>query len=207
MAQLMEFSKEFYERPSSHAPNFFGKFYPWKHLFLSCMEVLLTSHRYGERELLEQLKEFGEFYQTGFKDVVRGRVENLEAFLQELEKRNIFTLSRVVPIEKSFIFSPEKVIEEFCKAVEPFLKKIRKGESFSVIVVRRGLKGVFSSQEVAREVGTFISKVLEERDGEKPKVNLRDADKTFIFETLGRWCGVGIISREMRKKYFYLKLP
>jgi len=27
------------------------------------------------------------------------------------------------------------------------------------------------------------------------------------FETLGRWCGVGIISKEMREKHFYLKLP
>jgi len=171
------------------------------------MEVVLTSHRYGERELLEQLRELGDFYQTGFKDVVRGRVENLEAFLQELEKGNIFTLSRVVPIEKSFIFSHERVVEEFCEVVRLLLEKIQKGESFSVIVERRGLKGAFSSQEVAREVGTFISKVLEERDGEKPEVNLRDADKAVIFETLGRWCGVGMISKEMRAKYFYLKLP
>ncbi|MDH5754186.1 MAG: THUMP domain-containing protein [Candidatus Bathyarchaeota archaeon] len=167
----------------------------------------MTSHRYGERELLEQLRELGDFYQTGFKDVVRGRVENLEAFLQELEKGNIFTLSRVVPIEKSFIFSHERVVEEFCEVVRLLLEKIQKGESFSVIVERRGLKGAFSSQEVAREVGTFISKVLEERDGEKPEVNLRDADKAVIFETLGRWCGVGMISKEMRAKYFYLKLP
>jgi len=171
------------------------------------MEVVLTSHHHGERKLLEQLRELGDFYQTGFRDVVRGRVENLEAFLQELEKRNIFTLSKVVPIEKSFIFSPKRVVEKFCEAMKPLLEKIRKGESFSVIVERRGLKGAFSSQEVAQEVGTFISKVLEERDGEKPKVNLMDPDKTAIFETLGRWCGVGIISREMREKYFYLKLP
>ncbi len=167
----------------------------------------MTSHRYGERELLEQLRELGDFYQTDFRDVIRGRVENLEVFLQELEKRNIFTLSRVVPIEKSFIFSPRRVVAEFCEFVKPLIEKIRKGESFSVIVERRGLKGTFSSQEVAKEVGTFISKVLEERDGEKPKVNLRDPDKVVIFETLGRWCGVGIISREMREKYFYLKLP
>ncbi len=171
------------------------------------MEVVLTSHRYGEKELLKQLKELGDFYRTEFRDVIRGRVENIEAFLQELEKRNIFTLSRAFPIEKSFTFSPRMVIEEFCEAVKPLLEKIRKGESFSVIVERRGLKGAFSSQEVAKQVGTFISKALEERDGEKPKVNLRDPDKAVIFETLGRWCGVGIISKEMREKYFCLKLP
>lgn len=171
------------------------------------MEVVLTSHRYGERELLEQLRELGDFYRTEFRDVIRGRVEDLEAFLQELEKRDIFTLSRVVPIEKPFTFSPRRVVEQICEAVKPLLEKIRKSESFSVTVERRGLKGAFSSQKVAKEVGTFVSEVLEERDGAKPEVNLRNPDKAVVFETLGRWCGVGIISRQMREKYFYLKLP
>jgi len=171
------------------------------------MEVVLTSHRYGEKELLKQLKDLGVFYRTSFKDVIRGSVENLETFLQELEKKSIFTLSRVVPIEKSFSFSPRSIFEEFCEAVKPLLEQIRNGDSFSVIVERRGLKRAFSSQEIAKEVGTFISKVLEERDGIKPRVNLRDPDKAVIFETLDRWCGIGIISKEMREKHFYLKLP
>lgn len=156
---------------------------------------------------MEQLREFGDFRRTRFKDVIRGRVENIEVFLQNLERRSIFTLSRVVPIEKSFNFSHESVVEEFCEAVKPLLNKIQKGESFSVIVERRGFKGAFSSQRVAKEVGTFISKALEERDGEKPKVNLEDPDKAVIFETLMKWCGVGVIPREMRAKYFYLRLP
>jgi tRNA(Ser,Leu) C12 N-acetylase TAN1 len=134
-------------------------------------------------------------------------VKSLEAFMRELEERNVFTLSRVVPIEKSFVFSPKMVVKEFCEAVRPLLDEIEKGETFCVVVERRGLKGFFSSQEVAKEVGTFISEVLEERDGEKPKVNLKDPDKAVIFETLGRWCGVGIISKEMREKYLYLRLP
>jgi len=171
------------------------------------MEVVITSHRYGERELLEQLKELGDFRKTSFRDVIRGEVEDFDAFLQELERRSIFTLSRVVPIEKSFTFSTRSVVEEFCEVVKPLLEKIRKGDSFSVVVERRGLKGAFSSQEAAKEVGTFISKALEERDGETPKVNLTEPDKAVVFETLGKWCGVGIVSKEMREKHFYLKLP
>jgi len=57
-------------------------------------------------KLLESLKELGEFHKADFRDVIIGKVEHLEAFLQELEKRSIFTLSRVVPIEKSFFFLP-----------------------------------------------------------------------------------------------------
>jgi len=110
-------------------------------------------------------------------------------------------------LKSPFFFSPRKVVEEFCEAVNPLLERIWRADSFCVKVERRGLKGAFSSQEIAKEVGTFISKALEERDGEKPKVNLRDPDKAVVFETLGKWCGVGIISREMRQRYFYLKLP
>lgn len=171
------------------------------------MEIVLTSYRSEEKELLEQLRGLGDFYQTGFRDVIKGRVEDFEGFLVELEERSVFSLSRVVLIERSFTFSPEGVVEELCDAVRPLVERIERGESFCVIVERRGLKGAFSSQQVAREVGTFISKVLEERDGERPRVNLRDPDKAVIFETLGRWCGFGIIPRGMREKYFYLKLP
>lgn len=103
--------------------------------------------------------------------------------MKKLEKSRIFALSRVVPIEKAFTFSSKKPLEEFCAAVKPLIEKIKKGESFSVIVERRSLKGAFSSQEIAKEIGTFISKVLEKRYGEKPKVSLGDPDKAVIFET------------------------
>lgn len=166
----------------------------------------MTSYRYREGELLEELEELGDFSRTNFRDVIRGEVEDLEDFLRELERRNIFSLSRVVPIERSFQFSPDKVVEEFINVVEPFVERIKKGESFCVKVERRGLKGSFSSMQVAKEVGTFTSKTLKKRDGVKPRVNLEDPDKAVVFETLGRWCGVGIISKKMRKKYFYLKL-
>ena len=59
------------------------------------MELVLTAYRYRERELLEELTELGDFSRTDFRDVIRGKVEDLEVFLGELEKRSIFSLSRV----------------------------------------------------------------------------------------------------------------
>jgi tRNA(Ser,Leu) C12 N-acetylase TAN1 len=171
------------------------------------MGVILTSNRCKEKELLQQMREFGEFYRTEFRDVVTGSVEDLEVFLQELEKRNIFALSRVVPIEKSFIFFHTRIVMQVCETVRPLLEKILKRESFSVTVERRGFKGAFSSQEVAKEVGIFVSEFLQERDGEKPDVNLRNPDKAIVLEALRRRCGIGIIAREMMEKYFYFKLP
>ncbi|MFQ6086243.1 MAG: THUMP domain-containing protein [Candidatus Bathyarchaeia archaeon] len=171
------------------------------------MELVLTSYRYRGRELLKEIGELGDFRSTEFKDVIRGRVEDLEGFLRGLDKRTIPSLSRVTPIERSFRFSPERVVEEFVEAVEPLVERIRKGETFCVRVERRGLKGVFSSQLVAREVGTFISNALKERDGEEHKVDLEDPDKAVVIETLGDWCGVGVIPKALRMRYPQLRLP
>jgi tRNA(Ser,Leu) C12 N-acetylase TAN1 len=114
-------------------------------------------------------------------------------------------LSRVVPIEKDFYFSPENVEDIFKMEVEEFVDRIKPGETFCVRITRRGMKGIFSSQEMARKVGSFIWQKLEER-GIKPKVDLENPDKMIIFETLGNWCGVGVISKELREKHYYLKI-
>lgn len=171
------------------------------------MELVLTSYRYRESELLGELRELGRFWRTSFRDVIRGQVGDFDGFLRELEKRNVSCLSRAFPVEKSLEFSPDSVVEEFIEAVRLFIERIGKDESFCVRVERRGLKGAFSSQEVARDVGTFISTALKERDGAEPEADLEDPDKAFVFETLGRWCGIGVISKRMRKEYFYVKLP
>ena len=133
------------------------------------MELIVISYRYRERELLKELSDLGDFHRTGFKDVIRGEVEDLEAFLREIEKRNVFSVSRVVPIENSFQFSPNRVVVEFRDAVKPFVERVMKGESFCVKVERRGLKGSFSSQQVAKEIGTFVFTFLKERDGVGPE--------------------------------------
>ena len=174
---------------------------------IESMQLILTSYRYRERELLEELKGLGRFHRTNFRDVIRGEVEDLEVFLGELEKRMPTCLSRVVPIEKSSQISPDRVTEEFSEAVKPLLNRIGQSESFCVRVERRGLKGSFSSQQVAKEVGAFIFETLKDRDRVEPRVDLEDPEKAVIFVTLHRSCGVGIVSKEMRQKYFYLKLP
>jgi len=171
------------------------------------MELVITAHQYRERELLAELKGLGSFSRTDFRDVIRGEVEDLETFLRSIEDGNVSSLSRIVPVERSFHFSFDNVVGEFIDAVKPFIDGMEKGESFSVKVVRRGLKGAFSSQQVAKDVGTFISEVVGKRDGTAPRVDLENPDKAVIFETLGRWCGVGVIPRRMRKEYLYLKLP
>ena len=59
--------------------------------------------------------------------------------MSDPEERGIRSLSRIVPIEKSFQFSPERAVEEFAQAAKPLIERIRKGESFCVKVERRRL--------------------------------------------------------------------
>lgn len=168
--------------------------------------ILVTAHRGLGKSLIKELKDLGNFRETDFRDVLLGEVDDLTKFLEETDKRTSFLLSRIVPIEKSFYFSPEKALEVFKSEVKPFLDRIKGSETFCVRVERRGMKGIISSRDIEREVGTFIQALIEERNGIRPRVNLEDPDKMIIFETLGNWCGIGLISKEMRKRYFYLRL-
>ncbi len=172
----------------------------------TAMKVLVTAHRGCERGLLEELKDLGSFQGTAFKDVLMGEVDDLNRFLEETDKRALFSLSRIAPIEKSFRFSPKNAVEVFKAEVKPFVDRIGRGETFCVKVNRRGMKGIISSQQMAKEVGSFIWTLLKERDGVEPKVDLKDPNKAIVFETLGNWCGISLISKEMRKRYFYVRL-
>ncbi|MFP3951735.1 MAG: THUMP domain-containing protein [Candidatus Bathyarchaeia archaeon] len=171
------------------------------------MELILTAYRYREQELLEDVESLGEFHSSGFRDVVRGRVSDLNTFLDELEEETIFSLSRVIPIEKSFKISIDDAEKDIAIEVEELLEEIEEGESFAVRVERRGYSEELSSKELEKYIGTYITDALEDRFEAKPEVDLEDPDKAVIIETLGKWCGIGIISKAMRERYSYLKLP
>jgi len=172
------------------------------------MEVVLTAFTDRGRELIKELAGLGNFWETDFKDVVRGHVDNPQRFLDELKSRVPSSLSRFTPIRFSFQLSSESSeVTKFIEAVKPLAEEIKKGETFCVKVYRRGLKGAFSPQEVARAVGAYIDQQLQEKHGVKSKADLKEPDKAVVFETLGKWCGVGLVSKEMRREIRYLKLP
>lgn len=171
------------------------------------MKVLLTSRPYWEDELVEEMKDLGEFRPTGFRGVFRGEVEDFVDFVERAEREPLFALSRIIPIDESFEFSPDNAVESFCRAAKGLMDRVEEGESFGVKVERRGFQEELSSQELAQEVGAFVYNELRARDGTEPTVDLEDPDKLIIFETLRRWGGVGIISKEMREKCEYLMVP
>ncbi|WXG44499.1 MAG: THUMP domain-containing protein [Promethearchaeati archaeon SRVP18_Atabeyarchaeia-1] len=159
------------------------------------------------RELMQELAGLGIFWETDFKDVIRGDISDLERFLVELGKRSPCCLSRFIPVERSFHLLEGEVVQLFKKDAAVLAEEIEEGESFCVKVNRRGLRGLFSSRDVARQVGSYVCKLIRKRYGERPNADLENPDKALLFETIGLWCGACIVSRELREECRYLRLP
>lgn len=166
--------------------------------------ILMTARRGEGDYLMEDLEGLGEFDKSGFRDVLIGKVEDVDRFLEELNSRGFPSLSRVVPIDQSFKFDPSDFEEKLADVIAPYAEEIEAGETYEVDFTRRGYKGKINTQEVEREAGSVIWKELEGRDIE-PEVDLEDPDKTVVVETIGDLCLVGLVTRRMKDKYYLLK--
>ena len=171
------------------------------------MQLLLTAYRDKAKELIQELAGLGDFWETDFPDVVRGTVDNLDWFLDELEERTPHCLSRLLPISSSFHMLPRETDDIFKQKASQLIDEIREGETFCIRINRRGLKGMFSPTKTADKVGRHICRLLEEKYGARPNVDLEDPDRALVFETVSRWCGVGSVSKEMRRQHWFIKLP
>lgn len=171
------------------------------------MQLLLTAPTDKANELIQELAGLGDFWETDFTDVVRGNVEDFEWFLDQLEERTPQYLSRLVPIRTSFHMLPSETAEIFKQKARQLVDEIREGETFCIRISRRGLKGTFSATQIADKVGKYVCRLLEEKYGAKPNVDLEDPDKALVFETVCMWCGVASVSKEMRRQHWFIKLP
>jgi tRNA(Ser,Leu) C12 N-acetylase TAN1 len=68
------------------------------------------------------------------------------------------------------------------------------------------MKGVLSSKDLEREIGSHIYNKLKERDGIEHKVDLKDPDKMLVIETIGNIAGMALISKEDRKTFPLIKI-
>ncbi len=173
--------------------------------------VLATAFMRKERSLLRLLRKFGEFKGSGFRDVLIGAVENRDAFLETIESLrrehpgSVRHLSQIVPIECTFQFDVSDFREKLKEALAPYVEDIENECRFYIRVKRRGHKGVLSSIEIEREMSAFIIDALE-KAGKKARIKFEDPDKFIIVETAGNRAGVGLITREMRKRYPFIRV-
>lgn len=161
------------------------------------------------RPLLVGLRQYGEFHRTEFRDVCIGWVDDVSGFLEGVLAAGeghagwIRHLSRVIPVERTFRFTPETLVALLTDAVTPFAERIGAG-SLYVRVERRGLMGRVSSAEVERAVGDYLFE-LAGRRGKELRTSFADPDWIVVAETIGERCGVAFLTREMRRRYPFVQ--
>jgi tRNA(Ser,Leu) C12 N-acetylase TAN1 len=152
----------------------------------------------------------GEFKGSGFKDVLRGHVEDVGLFLGQLEllrqqsSGRIDSVSQVVPLEQTFYFELPDFMEKLKETILPYVERVE-NKKFYVRVKRRGYKGEISSQEIEKELAEFVIEKLE-KAGKDTQVSFGDPDVILVVETIANWAGVTLITREMKEKYPLVKV-
>lgn len=168
--------------------------------------VLVTAHRRESWKAGQQLKPFVQLRRTAFRDVLIGKAEDIKALLdgalelgREAPDKPPFVpaYSRIIPVEHVFEFSPADILDKLKEIVKGYAPRLKR---FDVRVERRGLKGQINSQEIANALRELVQGLNPEAilDMEKP-------DSIVIVETIGSVAGVGLLDKEMREKYSFVR--
>lgn len=172
--------------------------------------VVATSRRTWEKELIGELKGFGDFRGSGFGDVILGSVEEMRAFLEALRVRwteKLFLqmiLSSVVPIQTVFRFTKDTLLTGIMERVNPLVERMGAG-SFCVRMKRRGHKRELSGFETERAVGEYVYDRLAAQ-GKSFRVDFSSPDYVIAIETLHDQCGVGLIDREWMERFPFVRI-
>src|SRR5215813_10199593 len=172
--------------------------------------VLATSLEGRRDALLIALRKLGRFRRGGYRNVVVGQVENVPAFLvavrEALASEPLLptALAKVVPVETIVRFDPMSAPDTFAAAAEPLLDRLA-GGTFFVRLERRGMKGRLHTPTLERELGDRLWKALEAR-GHAPRVEFRDPDAVLVVETVGEEAGIGLITRQLRTEFPFVKI-
>ncbi len=173
--------------------------------------IVATMDREGRfGHLMKELSLYGEFHRTDFFGVVLGRVEDPGAFLETVrakrEKQLVAfqDLGRVLLIDRVFTFCPNNFLARVSEAVRPYIPSLA-GERYYVRLERRGFKGVIVSPEAEQALDRSIEEELEKK-GTSARVDFENPDAVVVVETFGDRCGVGLLTREMRERYDFVRV-
>lgn len=172
--------------------------------------VVLTAKDHEQRHLAGLVKRLGDFWWTPFLGVLVGRVEDHDAFCDQLRRREAETpgflhpLSRLVLIDRTFSFQVESLSAQLGPAVLAYADRIDSG-SFYVRVERRGHAGAIQSQPLEQDLDRRLMEYLREQ-GAAPRIDFEDADAIVAVELIGDECGIGLITRTMRERFPFVKV-
>lgn len=173
--------------------------------------MVVTCRRDGERMALKELKYFGRFRQTGFRDVVVGQVEDRDLVIADLGRAleagdPVWRfIRRVIPVDVTFSFRLEAFRERLAEAIDDIAPRVPPGP-FYVRLERRGHKGEIPTPEVEREMGARII-AAHERAGGLSRVDFREFAAVVAVETFRDVAGMGVVSRAEMERYPFLRVP
>ena len=173
--------------------------------------VVVTAKDHEQRHLARCVKRLGDFWWTSFLGVLVGRVEDHEAFYEQLrrseEQRPGFLrpLARLIPIDRTFTFQVYHLMAQLDRTVLAYADRIDSG-SFYVRIERRGHAGDIHSQLLEQQLVRTLLAHLREK-GAAPLIDFKDPDAIVAVELIGDECGVGLITRTTRQRFPFVKVP
>jgi tRNA(Ser,Leu) C12 N-acetylase TAN1 len=159
----------------------------------------------AEHRVLGALARFGRFHATAFRGVIVGRVPDVAALLDGVERAHdagrpwAASVARVIPAEVVFSFTPETLADRLKEAVAAFTRRLTDG-SFCVRLERRGFEGRLPSAAVERAVGEHMH-ALAASEGKQMRTCFDDPDFIVAAETVGEECGIALLDRALRERH------
>jgi tRNA(Ser,Leu) C12 N-acetylase TAN1 len=173
--------------------------------------IVATAKDKDAQRLGHRLRRFGDFWWTPFRGVMIGRVQDHEAFCEQLRRHQendpsfLDSVAKVVPIDQTFSFTVDIFPDRLKEAVEKYVESID-GGSFYVRIERRGHHGKIHTQQLEQQLDQMLCEKLTAM-GHAPTINFKDPDAIIVAETIGDVCGVGMISRTMRTRFPFVRVP
>lgn len=172
--------------------------------------VLATAKNHEQGHLARRLKRFGDFRWSPYAGLLIGRVEDHQAFFEqlrrceEIEPGFLLPLARLVPLDRTFFFTADTLIP-LLKAEMPGYANLIGNGSFHVRVERRGHKDEIHPRSIEEALAGAVIESLAQR-GCVPHVDFHDPDFIIAVEIVGDECGIGLITRLLRRQYPFIKM-
>jgi tRNA(Ser,Leu) C12 N-acetylase TAN1 len=162
------------------------------------------------RALRDALSRLVRLWGSGFRNVLVGHVDDPGAFLAAVEQRRLARptldrwLGKIIAIERTFAVDPATFQTRLAAEAAPFVDRLVE-RTFHVRVERRGHKGAIDTHACEQALGAVLWAALEAR-GAHPVVEFRDPDVVLVVEVVGDTAGLGLVTRELRARFPFVKV-
>ena len=172
--------------------------------------IVVTSRQGGQRAVRRALHPLVRLRRAGFRNVLVGRVEDVEATLsgiaELLERRRSLegSLGKVLPVERTFALDVTRFHEQLVGEAPGLVDRLI-GHTFHVRVERRGHKGVINTHAAELALGEALYGALEARAAQ-PKVTFSDPDVVVAVELIGDVVGLALLTRDRRQRFPFVRV-